>query len=262
MNSEDPQHESAQGSMQGHAEIWCSVRPDLPAAAFCMACKRRYSGRFLSVLPDGRAACFRCVRDLKLGTIQRFDESKDPVFQRGLFPGILAILYGSPHQLLPRYKGPITQALLLGIAATMIGLWASTTWFLNSEAADTELLRVVERIQAQGQTMSVEELRRAIPWFVPIVAVLRMVMGVAIVHLMIRLVAPKPTLPLRAHARLYALSCVSMLLLLIPGFWGATAANMTWALVTFSWLRAAYPQMNAWRVMLIVFPHIFILGMG
>lgn len=258
--SNDQNEEHSLGSMQGNSEIWCSVRPQLPAAAFCTVCKRRYSGRYLSVLPDGRAACFRCVSDKKLGTIERVDQTRDPAFRHGLMAGIFGILSGVPRVLAPNYRGPILSALIFGAVCSMIGMWSAMGWFLSSDASQAALQAVVDRMTQQP--MTVEELRQAIPWVVPVVAIFRMAFGTLLVHAMIRLVVRPIGNPIKQHARLYALSCVSMLLLTIPGMWGAAAANIIWVLVTLTWVRMLYPSLTIWRVMLVVFPHILLLGMN
>lgn len=241
----------------GDAEIWCSVRPYLPAAAFCTICRRSYSGRYLSVVADGRAACFRCVADQRLTTIERTNGKRDPAFRSGIFALLLAILTGGPRALTPAYRGPIWKALLFGAICSIFGTWFSMVRFLASSQGQELFQQTLERAQPP---IAEEVLRAAFLWATPLVAVMRMAMGAILVHVMLRLWVGENTQPLRVHARLYAFTCASSLLLVLPGLWGALATNAIWCMASFNWIRQVYPTLPAWRLFLVIMPHILILG--
>ena len=255
--STDPSQDNTPWSAGEQAEIWCSVRPHLPAAAFCTVCRRRYAGRYLSIVPDGCAVCFRCISDFGLGTVERLDADRDPVFRRGVFSALFNVLSGNYSSFSVHYRGQIRSAILFGLSCSILGLWAAIGWFLASDGAGEALQRVVDRSEGQ---LSVDELRRMIPWMVPFAAAVRLFFGAMMIHGMLRIFSTAERGTLRVHTRFYALSCASLLLLALPGMWGAVASNITWTFATISWVRRLYPELSVWRVMIVVLPHILLLG--
>lgn len=225
------------------SSISCSVQAHLPAAAFCTVCRRPYAGRFLSVLNDGRAVCFRCASDSSLATLgedEPLDTSAgDPAFQHGLLRAVPFILLKPARAIgSTPYKGRIGPAVRFGYLAALVGRLATVGWLftLNQDAA-TKAIQA--RMDQMGAELSADDLRTALWTSLPIAVFISMAVGVVLFHVGLRLCGARDG-SFREHARAYALGSCALLFGLLPPPLGLPLICLAWMSAMMVWTRARY----------------------
>lgn len=237
----------------------CSVQPHLPAAAYCTECRRPYAGRFLSVLQDGRAVCYRCVADQRLDTVadEEVAPGKDPAFRNGWFGAIPGVLR-KPRSFLGTepYTGSVKPALRFGFVMCLAG--ALLPLIFPAIFAPETLNEAWQK--AYGQTevqMTDAQLRLAFLTALPVAAGLKLLVGSALFHVGIRLAGAREGV-FREHLRVFALSTGVLLFAIIPPPLGLMIMSLLWGSAMMKWTSARY-GLSPIMSMVAVFPALLLL---
>lgn len=243
--------------------ISCSVQAHLPAAAFCTVCKRPYAGRFLSVLNDGRAVCFRCASDRSLATLgapepeDDYDGIGERAFQKGLLRAIPFILLKPAKAIgtAPAPNARLWPALRFGFLASLVGRFATVAWLF---AIDKEgAMKAIEsRMERMGAAVTEDQVRTAIWTSLPIAVALSMMVGIALFHLGLRISGATGTF--REHARAYALGSAALLFGLLPPPLGLPMICLAWMSAMMVWARARY-GFSGFRAALALIPTLLLM---
>ena len=239
--------------------VMCSANPALRAAATCSECHLPHSGKFLSVRRDGRAICFACARRDGTPVFQRrtVPRGADPVLGGGIARATLAMVV-APHRALAapgtRAFGPLA-AVALGFSLLGYGLTLGWTYLLSYEAALTQL-----RLQVTELPFAVSDaVLPWVPWIAwPFIAVLRVVLGAATLHLTVRLANPNDA-DWRESFRVWALSSALLMACALP-FAGTFVAMVLWISAMLGWFRVRH-GLGAIGSLLAVLPSIVVLSL-
>ncbi len=241
-------------SAGGSPDLPCSAHAALPAAALCALCLRPYAGRFLSPLPDGRACCSTCADREGLHVIDSPHGSADadPVLAGGWGSTFRRVVVEPHRGLVVEHDGPIGPALRAGFAFTVVGYLIRTAWDYVLQY-DAVMAMLAEQVGpgVPEATLSLT------PWLaVPIAAVFRLVGGSLLLHLGLRLTGIGPG-TLRPHARIFALTSVTLLLCVIPVI-GPLLALVAWMSSTLAWTRRRY-GLPTWRALAATLPALLLV---
>lgn len=237
----------------------CSVQPHLPAAAYCTECRRPYAGRFLSVLQDGRAVCYRCVTDQRLKTVADEEESVvgDPAFANGWFGAISGVIR-DPRRFLgtKAYTGSVKPALRFGFVMCLAG--AVLPLVFPAIFAPETLNEAWQKAYGQAEVqLTPAQLRMAFLTALPVAAALKLLVGSALFHVGIRLAGAREGM-FREHFRVFALSTGVLLFAIVPPPLGLMIMSLLWGNAMMKWTGARYglsPMMS----MIAVFPALLLL---
>ena len=242
---------------RGPGPVMCTVHVETPAAAFCTVCRRPYGGRFLGVLPDGRAVCYRCAADekLELASLDAPTSEVDAALAGGWASATARILLRPLVTIGLRYRGPVGPSLRYGFAATVLGLVMWLGWSLILQR-DAIIEAVLASSAERGLDASAGDVQLALWMMVPLLAALRLGLGVVAFHVGTRLAGADGTF--RENARVFALSSASMLFCVVPMQIGALLSYLVWLMLTLSWVRVRY-ELNAWRSIVALMPAIAVI---
>ena len=240
------------------ADAWplrCFANPELPAAAFCPACRQPHSGKFLGVREDGRAICHGCARRDEIPlTGADANARPDPVLSAGWLRATGAIITAPHVSLVPDAAGKLWQPLVYGFVATVAGYAMTLGW---SVALYPQRFLAEAATQAEALGLSGEA--SALAWsaglVIPFISALRMLLGALTLHVGLAIVSRDA--PWRASARVMALSSVSLVFCAIPVV-GTYLAMVVWISTVMAWLRARH-QLRTLPALLVVLPCVFLL---
>lgn len=236
----------------------CSVHPHLPAAAYCTECRRPYNGRFLSVLPDGRAVCYRCVVDQRLRTIAEEDLSTDdPAFGQGFFQaGVRAVR--DPRRILgtEEYTGPIRRAVLFGFFMCILG--AVLPMVIPAIFAPEVIQEVLQRTFGERQPdLTPQQQQRAFLLSLPVFALMKLMLGSSLLHVGLRLAGARSG-SFREHVRVFALCSSVLVFAIIPPPFGIMVMSLLWGSAMMKWVNGRY-GLSAMMGMVAVFPALLVM---
>lgn len=236
----------------------CSVQPHLPAAAFCTQCRRPYAGRFLSVLRDGRAVCYRCLEDqgLQPVTTPRIGDG-DPAFEKGWWGAIRGVVR-APVQTIgaSRYKGSIRPALIFGFVMCLIGAVVPILWALVLSPEGVQ--ETIESVYAnRGMTVDPEQMRTMFITALPLAAAFKLIFGSVLLHYGIRF-AGVHNVRFRESMRAFALSSGVLMLSVVPAPVGILLIAVLWARAMNRWVHVRY-GLTPIRGMLALLPALVLM---
>lgn len=242
----------------GDRRYACSVHPHLPAAAYCTQCRRPYAGRFLSVLRDGRAVCYRCVADQRLLTIaDHVVVEGDPAFQNGWFGAIPGVLR-DPRRFLgiEPYEGSVLPALRFGFILCLIGAVLPLIWpaIFAPETLNAALEKAYMRSEVE---LTTDQMRMLFVAMLPLAAALKLLIGSALLHVGVRLAGAREG-DYREHLRAFALSAGVLVFGIVPPPFGLILMVVLWSGAMIKWVSARYgisPVMS----MIATFPAMLLL---
>lgn len=236
----------------------CSVQPHLPAAAYCTECRRPYAGRFLSVLQDGRAVCYRCVADHRLKTVADNEVVEgDPAFRNGwlgVIPGVLR----QPRRFLGTepYTGSIKPALRFGFIMCLAGALLPLVW--PAIFAPETLNEAWQKAYGQAEVQLTEQqLRLAFLTALPVAAAMKLVIGSALFHVGIRLAGAREG-AFKEHLRVFALSTGVLLFAVVPPPLGMMIMSLLWGSAMMKWTNGRY-GLSPFMSMVAIFPALLLL---
>lgn len=228
----------------------CSVQPHLPAAAFCTQCRRPYAGRFLSVLEDGRAVCYRCLADHGLRTLDAPSTAnasgEDPAFAEGWWGAVSGVIR-KPIQTIGRHAPTmsIRTAVTFGFVMCLIGsalpiLWASV---LSPDSVNEVFQRTYASTEME---LSQTQMRTLLIVSLPFAAGFKLFLGSALLHLGMRVSGAKDA-RYKENLRALSLSSATLLCNIIPAPFGLLLVAVLWSRVMMRWTFGRYgiPPMRA-----------------
>ena len=239
----------------------CSVHPHMPAAAYCTECRRPYSGRFLSVLADGRAVCFRCVRDQRLSTLEPGETRTDidPAFENGWWRAAVGAIRTPIETIGVRpYEGPVRPAFIFGLVMSLLG--SVLPLVFPAIFAPEALTAIFEAAYGEGEgrpELTADQMRMAFFSALPIAALLKLGIGAALLHVGLRLAGAR-TGHFRESVRAFALSTGVLLFAIIPPPYGLMVISLLWGSAMMRWVQARY-SLSPLLSMIAIFPALLLL---
>jgi hypothetical protein len=233
--------------------VFCSVNHQLIASAFCTVCRKPFSGRYIGVRRDGRAVCHPCAQREGIDLVDSgAPAAGDPVLKGRLRDIFFRIAVTTAETFARDFNGPLGPSLRFGYITTVIGYAAALGWIylLRYDAFIAALTEV------NGASVPPELMPWA-PWLgLPVTAAMRLVVGVTLMHAGFRMVGV-PAGTFSQHARLFALTSVSLLLCAVPVL-GPFFALAMWMNVSMTYLRSRY-AISPIRSMLATLPCLLVL---
>lgn len=225
----------------------CTAQPTEVAAAFCTCCRLPYSGQFLAVRLDGRSVCHACVEREEIAVDRpQTERPRDPLASAG-WRRTLVVVLTRPASLGQEYRGPIAEAVGLGLLWTTIGYALNTAWAMIWRGA--ELVALFE--EQLGDELPAEMLPW-IPWMaLPFTVLLRQIAGATLFHVGLR-AAGASSEQWRAHLRVFSLASITLLLSVIPVF-GSALSLVLFFTAMLAYARRSY-GLSAWRTLLALLP--------
>ncbi len=235
----------------------CSANPKLGADAFCTACRQPYSGKFLGVRTDGRAVCFACARReaLDLRAAPENEDPSDPVLSDGWFHAIRKMIT-QPHRTFEfPYGGRLGSTLLFGYLFTFFGFIATTMWNLALQK-DGYLEWHVQTWERAEVVLTNDQVTQLLWMVMPFYAVLRLVVGAALLHVGIRLIVGEDV-EWKASLRLFALTSGTLALCVIPML-GPFLALVTWISASMAYMHTQH-EVRTVRGLMALLPCLLII---
>ncbi len=241
----------------------CSAATGSPATAICTHCGAAFSSPFLAVRTDGRAVCHPCARraqipclDVPAGT-----DTRDPVLALG-WPKALLHIAMHPHRTFAAiHNGPLREAVVFGLVATLIGYAATTGWNLTLHGPEfLEFYRqaAAERSLELTTDASVQKLL----WLaLPFAATLRFVLGLGLLHLGVRIVVGSAQSSFRDEARVFALASGTLVIAVVPVL-GPFIALVSWISACTAYLQVVHGLGTARSLMAVLPSFLVITAMG
>lgn len=240
----------------------CSVQPHLPAAAFCTQCRRPYAGRFLSILEDGRAVCYRCLSDHGLRTLDapptQTASGKDPAFAEGWWGAVSGVIR-NPIQTIGRHAPTmsIRSALRFGFVMCVIGSALPILW--GSILAPESVNEVFQRTYANTEMeLSMTQMRTLLILSIPFAAAFKLFLGSALLHLGVRVSGAKDA-RYKENLRAFALSSAALLCNIIPAPFGLLLVAVIWSRVMMRWVFGRY-RIPPMRAMFALLPALLLMA--
>lgn len=248
-----------QNGSQSLRRYACSVQPHLPAAAFCTQCRRPYAGRYLSVLMDGRAVCYRCLQDQGLRTLDAPSTTTgDYAFQEGWWGAITGVIR-TPTQTIGRFPTdmPVRQAMVFGFVMCLIGALLPVVWatLLTPESVD----EIFQKAYAgRGVDVSATQMRALFLMALPFAAAFKLFLGSVLLHVGIRVSGARDT-RFAENARAFALSAATLLFGIVPAPFGLILVAVVWSRVMMRWVYARY-QIPPLRALFALLPALLLMA--
>lgn len=239
------------------SHVMCSIDSSTRANAFCAWCRKPFSSPFLVTSHDGRAACYRCVKQYDIKKLHDQPLQRDPALNHPVHRILYRILL-QPHKVFARpWNGSIWPAIQFGILASVLGLifWNAWFWLLSEDLAQKMIAMVTERT---GQPISRTEVQRMSWFIIPILALIRFGLGTIGLHVGLRLAgAPRNTW--RHHVRVFALASTALLLCIVPSAVGSFLAHIAWLTTCLAFAVTRY-DFSVTRALFALMPSILLVA--
>lgn len=214
-------------------------------------------------MPDGRAICYRCVADHQVPTVtvRPTVPGKDPALAQGWVHAVVGIMRDPIGYLGAQpYVGSIRPAMLYGLVFCLVGAALSIMWMvlLNSDKMQESIATLSHAYASQGMTMTPVQLRLIFLSSIPIAAVIKLLLGGALLHMGVLLAGGRPT-QLREQMRIFALSTGVLLLAVVPPPFSIFLIAIVWGGAMMKWLHARY-GLGPFRSMFAVLPALLMIA--
>lgn len=248
-----------QNGSQSLRRYACSVQPHLPAAAFCTQCRRPYAGRYLSVILDGRAVCYRCISDQGLRTLDTPSAYEgDYAFKDGWWGAITGVMR-TPNQTIGHFPKEVSirRAMVFGFVMCLVGAILPVVWAmaLTPESVN-ELFQ--KAYAGRGVDLSVAQMRTTFLMALPFAAAVKLFLGSVLLHLGIRVSGARDA-QFAENARAFALSAATLLFAIVPAPFGLILVAVVWSRVMMRWVYARY-NIPPLRALIALLPALLLMS--